>query len=81
MKRVFSFTVSLIVLFTLALSTVLFSACEEQKPEKIEWITAEYVADPVSVDPNYGQFVADGDKDISIGVLADIHVMSETQAA
>ncbi len=80
MKRVFSFTVSLIVLFTLALSTVLFSACEEQKPEKIEWITAEYVADPVSVDPNYGQFVADGDKDISIGVLADIHVMSETQA-
>ena len=29
---------------------------------------------------DYGVFIKDGDKDISIGVLADIHVMSETQA-
>lgn len=31
-------------------------------------------------DKNYGKYITDGDKDISIGVLADIHVMSETQA-
>ena len=29
---------------------------------------------------DYGKFIKDGKKDISIGVLADIHVMSETQA-
>ena len=28
----------------------------------------------------YGAYVSDGDQDISVGVLADIHVMSETQA-
>ena len=31
-------------------------------------------------DSDYGKYVTDGDKDISIGVLADVHVMSETQA-
>ena len=29
---------------------------------------------------DYGVYVSDGEQDISIGVLADIHVMSETQA-
>jgi len=29
---------------------------------------------------DYGKYVSDGDQDISIGILADIHVMSETQA-
>ena len=30
---------------------------------------------------DYGKYVTDGEKDISIGVLADIHVMAESQAA
>ena len=53
-----------IVLILILASTLLLVSCKKKKTEE----------------STYGKYVMDGDKDISVGVLADIHVMSETQA-
>ncbi len=53
------------ILFILCLCLPIFSACDgEKKTEASE----------------FGKYISDGKNDIAIGVLADIHVMSETQA-
>lgn len=66
MKRVFKLGLALVLIAVLALSSALFVSCKPTETEK------EFEPTP---------FVNDAeDADISIGVLADIHVMSETQA-
>ena len=58
------FRIFVIALILVLASTLLLVSCKKKKKDE----------------STYGKFVTDGDKDISIGVLADIHVMSETQA-
>ena len=58
------FRIFVIALILILASTLLLVSCKKKKKDE----------------STYGKFVIDGDKDISIGVLADIHVMSETQA-
>ena len=64
MKRVIFRILVIVLIMALLSSTLLLFSCKKKKTQESD----------------YGKFVKDGEKDISIGVLADIHVMSETQA-
>ena len=64
MKKRILLTVIVLVMILVMAFSACFFSCKKKTEE----------AD------DYGKFVFDGETDISIGVLADIHVMSETQA-
>ena len=64
MKKVLFKVVIILLIVALLSTTLLFVSCKKKKKDTSD----------------YGKFVADGDKDISVGVLADVHVMAESQA-
>lgn len=65
MKKVILRIFVIVLIAALLSSTLLLFSCKKKKKTQ---------------ESDYGKYVTDGEKDISIGVLADIHVMSETQA-
>ena len=81
MKHFGKLLIVILLIVVLAAPSWLFVACEEE-PQGPKYTTIELEAKPSQeVDlSNYGKFISDGEADISIGVLADIHVMSEAQA-
>ena len=68
MKKKFLALTSIILVLLLTISLCLVS-CSDREQEVEPTVTSDY-----------GKYITDGEKDISIGVLADIHVMAEAQA-
>ncbi len=74
MKRKLIILTALILVLILSLSIGLMACGNKNKGDDSEGGSGE------DAQTTTHPFVKDGDKDISIGVLADVHVMSETQA-
>ena len=66
MKKKLLALIAVILVLLLTVSLCLVS-CKNKDEEEV--LTSDY-----------GRFISDGDADISIGVLADVHVMAEAQA-
>ena len=64
MKKRILLTVTVVAMILVMVFSACFFSCKKKTKETSD----------------YGKFISDGETDISIGVLADIHVMSETQA-